>query len=280
LAGLFLHFNFCKPTSIMKKHSTLLLLSILGLGLVTSTAQPGGPGSSAGGPGSSAGGPGFGGATAKLFGEHQTFSATMDFEIADPTTKRTITMPGKMSFDAGMSRFEMNMADIKGTQMPPNAAAQLKAMGMDLTVSISRPDKKVTDIIYPGMQSYVEISIPDQAASTADADFKTEVTELGKETVDGHDCVKNKVVITDKAGTAHESTVWNATDLKKFPVKIETAEKGQKMVMHFREVAFTKPAASAFEVPDGLKKYSTMQEMMQAVMMKQMGGAAGRPTGK
>jgi len=35
-------------------------------------------------------------------------------------------------------------------------------------------------------------------------------------------CVKNKVIVTDDKGDKHESTVWNATDLKNFPVKIET----------------------------------------------------------
>jgi len=58
-------------------------------------------------------------------------------------------------------------------------------------------------------------------------------------------------VVTDKEKVAHESTVWNANDWK-FPVKIETAEGGQKMVMRFKTVAFEKPAASAFELPAGI----------------------------
>lgn len=226
------------------------------------------------------GSPGFGGATAKLFGDHQTFTATMEFEIADPSTKRPMTMPGKMSFDAGKSRFEMNTAEIKGAQMPAGAAEQLKAMGMDLTVSISRPDKNVAYIIYPGMQSYIETPLPKKAAATNEVDFKTEITELGKETVDGHECMKNKVVVTDNDNVAHESTVWNATDLKKFPVKIETNEEGQKLVMRFKTVAFEKPAAGGFEVPAGLTKYTSVPAMMQAVMMKQMGGALAHPPGQ
>ena len=37
--------------------------------------------------------------------------------------------------------------------------------------------------------------------------FKLEATELGKETVAGHPCVKNKVIVTDDKGDKHESTV-------------------------------------------------------------------------
>ena len=36
----------------------------------------------------------------------------------------------------------------------------------------------------------------------------------------GHPCVENKVVVTDAKGATNEFTVWNATDLKNFPVKI------------------------------------------------------------
>ena len=65
-----------------------------------------------------------------------------------------------------------------------------------------------------------------------------ETTELGKDTVDGHPCVKNKVIVTDNEGSKHESTVWNATDLKNFPVKIETDRTGrQTMTMLFKNVS-------------------------------------------
>ena len=196
----------------------------------------------------------------------------MEFETGDSVSGDAMTMPGKLSFDAGKSRFEMNMAEMKGAAMPPEAAAQMRAMGMDAIVTISLPDKKTVYLIYPGMQSYVENPLPEKTAGMTDDDFKMETTELGHETVDGHECVKNKVVVTDKDGKKHESTVWNATDLKKFPVKIETAESGHKAVMHFKDVKFTKPAASAFEIPSDFKKYASMQTMMQEVMMKKMGG--------
>ena len=185
-------------------------------------------------------------------------------------------MPGKISFDSGKSRFEMNMADVKGTKMPPNAIEQMKAMGMDSMVSVSRPDQKAVYIIYPGMQSYVENPMT-EPADEASADFKVETTELGKETVAGHDCVKNQVTVTGKDGQKHEFTVWNATDLKNFPVKMETLEQGRKGTMTFTDVSFKKPAASAFEAPADYKKYTNMQEMMRAVMMKQMGHAPAQP---
>ena len=249
----------------MKKSLALIIIALLGIGLVNAPAQFGGAGHGAGSPS-------FGDATGKLFGEHQTFSATMEFETGDPVSGHAMTMPGRLIFDNGKSRFEMNMAEMKGAAMPPEAVEQMKSMGMDRMVSISRPDKKMTYVIYPGMQSYVENPVLEKNGAKTPDDFKVETTALGREMADGHDCLKNKVVVTDKDGKKHESTVWNAPDMKNFPIKIETTEAGQSAVMHFKDVAFTKPAASAFEVPADLKKYPSMPAMIQEVMMKKMGG--------
>jgi hypothetical protein len=221
-------------------------------------------------------GPQFNGAMDRLFGDNQSFSATLETQMTD-APGGTMTMPGKLMFDSGKSRFELDMTQTKGGQMPPDAAAQMKAMGMDRMVMIGRPDKKVAYMVYPGMQSYVENALSDSETTTAPGDFKVTATELGKETVDGHPCVKNKVIVTDKNGTARESTVWNATDLQNFPVKIQTTEQGREMIMHFKDITITTPGASLFEPPSGYTKYDSMPAMIQAVMVKQMGGGVLPP---
>jgi hypothetical protein len=189
-------------------------------------------------------------------------------------------MPGKIAYLEGKSRFEMDMTEMKGGNTPAQAAAQMKQMGMDKITTISRPDTKTTILIYPGLQAYVENPITDTNAVKAASDFKSQTTELGKETVDGHACVKNKVVVTDTAGKSYESTVWNATDLKNFPIKIETSTGGQTTTMLFKDVKFDKPAAAQFEPPSDYKKYDNMMTMMQEEMMKRMGGARGMMPGQ
>jgi hypothetical protein len=252
----------------MKNHFSILASAIICLGLVPAYSQPG--------PGGAPSGPPLGGATGKLFGDNQTFSAGLEMQITDKSGK-PITMPGKISFDAGKQRFEVNLADMKGGNLPPNAAAQMKSMGMDQMVTVARPDKKAAYLIYPGMQSYAEIQLSNADSAPTNNDYKVEITELGKETVDGHPCVKNKYVVTDNEGAKHESTVWNATDLKKFPVKIQTAEQGDDVTMQFKNVSLTKPAASLFDPPAGFTKYDNIQQLMQQEMMKRMGGGMGMP---
>ena len=254
----------------MKKHTLILTAATLGFGLLTAQAQFGPPGG---------GGPHFGGATGKLFGENQSYSALLEFQTAN-SSGETTTMPGKISFDAGKSRFEMDMTQMKSSRMRPETGARMKQMGMDRMVTIARPDKKVTYLIYPGMQSYVENPITEAQAAPDSGDYKVETTELGKDTVDGHPCVKNKVIVTDKQGAKHESTVWNATDLKNFPVKIETSENGHSAIMLFKDISLAKPDAAVFEAPSDFTKYDNMQTMMQQQMMKRMGGGMGLPPGQ
>jgi hypothetical protein len=262
----------------MKNQVRTLVATLAMLALVPAYAQhgqrPGGMGM--GGPPR---GPEFGGSMAKLFGNNTAFTASMEMQSTHSSGEQPLTMPGKICFDNGKSRFEMDMSEMKGAQMPPDAAAQMKAMGMDKMVNITLPEKKAHYLVYPNMQAYAEMPIQNPEAAKAATDFNIEITELGKETLDGHPCVKNKAVVTDKQGVKHESTVWNATDLKNFPIKIESTEEGHKTTMVFRNVKLEKPEASLFEPPSDCKKYDNIMSLMMQRAMGGRGPAMGMPPG-
>jgi hypothetical protein len=253
----------------MKKYLGLLTAIAISFTISTQAQRPRG---GMGGPPT----PDFGGAMSKYFGDNSNFTANMEMQTKD-MQGTDMTMPGKIAFAENKVRFEMNMGDMKSGGKPSPAAAQIKQMGMDQMIIISRPDKKVSDMIYPGMKAYVEMPIETASTNNAKEDYKLETTELGKETIDGHACIKNKAVVTDKDGNKNEAILWNATDLKKFPIKIEQIEQGQHATMLFKNVEFTKPKAELFDVPSGLNKYDSMQQMMQEIMMKKFGDAQRRP---
>jgi hypothetical protein len=114
--------------------------------------------------------------------------------------------------------------------------------------------------------------MPAAEGKVDETQLKIEITELGKETLEGHPCVKHKVVVTDTNGKQHESTVWNATDLKKFPVRIETGEGNAKARMNLTNVKFDKPDAKLFDPPANFTRYENVQTMMQQAVMKRMLG--------
>ncbi len=253
------------PTN-MKTTFRPILVALLGLGLLSAQAQPG-----LGAPK----GPQFSGSLTKLFGDNTAFTAALEMQTKEGGAE--IVLPGKLAFDKGKSRFEMDMTQIKGGNIPAGAAEQMKAMGMDSLVAITRPDKKLNYLIYPGLTAYVESEAKDAESTDAGGKYKIETTEVGKETFDGRACVKNKIIVTDDKGKTHESLVWNATDLKNFPVKIETAEDGTKITMLFKDIKLTKPDDAAFAPPAAFKKYNNMMALMQEEIMKRVGGAGSPP---
>lgn len=250
----------------MKNNIRILVAIALCLNLIPAHAQFGVPGNGMGGLN-------LAGPMGKLFSENPAFSASV--EIQTVSLGETTTMPGKISFAQGKSRFEMDMTEAKGGQITPQTGAQMKAMGMDRMVVISRPDKKLTYMIYPGMEAYAGMPIKEAKTASTNDNSKVETTGLGKETVDNHACAKNKVVVTDQQGKKQEFTVWNATDLKNFPIKIEQTDARRVTTTLFTNVKFNKPEASLFDPPSDFKSYDSFQTMLQEVMMKRMGGALG-----
>ncbi len=245
--------------NFMRKHLVVLASVMVGLAVVTAPAQPGPPH-----------GPSFDGAMAKLFGDINGFSATMEFHSAG-SSGREMVMPGKIAFLDGKSRFDMDMSTMQGGGVPPQAAARMKQMGMGKMSTISLGDKKVSYMVYPDMKAYIENPPQTQTTTAAPTDYKTEVTKIGEESIDGHNCIKNKVVVTGADGVPHESTIWNATDLKQFPVKIQMTSDNSSTTMLFKDVKLEKPDASQFELPADFTKYDSMMSLMMSR------ARAGRP---
>jgi hypothetical protein len=228
-----------------------------------------------GGMGSSPTGPSLSGELLKLFGDHTAFSANLEFEVRQNEVGNPVTLPGKISFSDGKTRFEMDLTQAKGDQIPPEAIIQLKQMGMDKMVVISLPSQDQSLLVYPGLKSYVKMPINDPDADKTVDDFDIQITELGREERGGYKCTKNRVVVTDKAGGSQESTVWNANELDGFPVRIETTEEGHGVVLLFKDVKLATPASSQFTPPADYTPYDNVMGMMQEIMVKRMGGGTG-----
>jgi len=208
----------------------------------------------------------------KMFGDTKAFSANAEARILDKDQKEVTTMPMTMALRDGKLRSEMDVSQVKGSGMPPEAAAMMKQAGMDKMVTLVRPDKKATIISYPGLQSYAEVPFSEDEA----AEEKVESTEVGKEPIDGHPCVKTKFTSTDSKGTTREAFVWQATDLKKFPLQMQMVQRSQTLIVKFQPPKFETPDAALFDMPAGYTKYPSVQALMQAAMMKMFGGAGAK----
>jgi hypothetical protein len=215
---------------------------------------------------------------AEIFGKDKSFSA-----VARTTVKGTdgneMQMETSYAVLEGKIRTETDMAKMQGGRIPPQALAQMQAMGMDKTVTIVLPEKRTGYLVYPGLKAYCELPMRAGSSSTeTNKPPKVERTEVGKETIDGHPCVKYKVVVTPENGPSVNTLVWQATDLKDYPIQTEVdAGGGTVITTLFQNINQHKPAASLFEPPSDYKHYSSPQELM----MNSMGGMpGGMPRGR
>src|SRR5688572_3272184 len=210
---------------------------------------------------------------ARLFGNHTGFTAKSEIRMYDKSQKETISAAMTFAYLDNKTRIEIDVTQMKNKDLPAGIADQLKQMGMDQIVTLIRPDRKAMYVLYPKLEACLTQPLP---KDTGDAKMDKQV--VGKETLDGHPCVKHKITFTSEKGGKEEFTVWNATDLKDFPVQILAKQNEDTVITRYKQVQLTKPDAKLFDLPAGFKEYNDTQSFMQGIMAKVLGG--GLPESK
>jgi len=211
------------------------------------------------------------------------FIANATVTVKDTNGTQVLSTPMEFALLDGKVRAQIDQSQTKSKEMSPAVAASLMQLGLSRVVSVIRPDKQAVYIIYPDKKAMVKMPISKEDAEAAARTPKIQKTVLGKETIDGHPCVKTKVIMTLGTSQPIEAITWNATDLKDFPIQIETTERGHTSVILFRQLRFTRPDPGLFEAPAGFATYPNPHELMQSVareMQKGKGADANSPAPK
>ncbi len=207
-----------------------------------------------------------------IFGNDTAFSAQAQITVTDKKGRETYAGETGYAYLNGKVRAEIDLTKTRAGKKRSDEMEQLKMLGMDTMVYITRPDKNVTFVVYPSMQAYCEMPIEKKKGRETGKPPKVEKTELGNETVDGHPCKKTKVAVTDEDGKTQEFLTWEALDLKGFTVQTEYQEEGNTVRQLFKEIKLTKPPAALFDPPTGSTKHASVQEMMMSNMKKLLQG--------
>lgn len=214
---------------------------------------------------------------AQLFGKNAAFTARSEVRVLDKNQKETINATMEFAMLENKLRLEIDTATAKHNDLPPDAAASLKPLGMDQVHVVMRPDRKSVYFIFPKAGMYINMPM-EKADLEAAEKSKVTIEKLGEETLDGHPCVKNKVTITSATGEKQELTVWNATDLKKLPIKTIQKQGDETITTRYTRIQFARPDAKKFEPPAGAEEFKGMMAFMQGMMKKALSG--GLPAGE
>lgn len=216
---------------------------------------------------------GMSAALTKLFGTNTAFTAKGDMRVTDAAQNEVAFLPMDFAVLNRRIRVRIDLAQTRNKDVPPGMGAALKKIGMSEVVSIIRPDKKVLYVIYPDQRVMMSMGLPKEDYEGSDKAPEVTKTPIGKETIDGHPCVKNRAVISDQSGHTVEATTWDATDLKNLPIQIETQEKDSTSMVRFRQIDFARPDSALFEPPAGYKQYDNAEDLKLEVMKRMMDSA-------
>jgi hypothetical protein len=206
----------------------------------------------------------------RLFGDTSAFNASADIQVLDAAKREFLRTPMRFAFHSGKMRLDVDLAEMKGPGVTPVLVNSYKQAGLNRLTSIFRPDKKIVYVIFPGVRSYSKTEMSGTEAETAGKNLQIERTLLARETVDGHSCARNKVVIRNSKGaTLLEAITWNAADLKDFPVQIQMQSGDRTTVLRFAQIQMKRPDAAQFEPPSGYTRYSSPDTMLTIVALKQ-----------
>lgn len=202
----------------------------------------------------------------KLFGDSPTFSAKATIQVFSNRVE-WLRMPMNFTALDGKLRLDVDMGQMKGPAIAVSTIEMNKKIGIDRVSSVVRLDRRTSYMLYPVLQGYV--TMPSTELNANLRDEKLVRSALGRETIDGHACVKNRSVVKNQRGvTLLQATTWNAKDLQDFPLQIETVENGKSSIMRFAQVSLARPDANLFELPAGYKQYPSSDDLIGAAMTR------------
>jgi hypothetical protein len=180
-------------------------------------------------------------------GKQPEFSATLSIKEGGVTTDT------RMHYTKNKQRMEMSDPSLGGK-----------------SVVITRLDKSVVWVLLPAEKVYMETPIAQQKSNPLglDPDSIIKRERIGKGTVDGHPCIKEKVTVKEADGSTESMYYWEATDIG-WPVKAEALDGSWSYT--YKNIKTGKQDPSLFEVPKGYSKMDTTQQGLPDMMQEPPG---------
>jgi hypothetical protein len=201
-----------------------------------------------------------------LFGPHTNFSTKAELRVLDANQKERIFTPLELARADSRFRVQIDTTQIRNRALPTNSAAGMKQLGLDRVINLTRPDRQLNYAIFPTLRAYIRTPFATNAAAAARIAPRVERSLLGREKLDGRDCAKLKVILTEPRGQRSEFTVWEAASLRAFPVQIATRDGADTVVLRFRQIKLARPDAKDFEPPANYRSFTDVRAFMTSVL--------------
>ncbi|HEY6146227.1 MAG TPA: DUF4412 domain-containing protein [Thermoanaerobaculia bacterium] len=96
-------------------------------------------------------------------------------------------------------------------------------------------------------------------------EYRTRGKKTGSEKIDGHPCDIYELTTQGKSGQDRKETVWLATDLQNFPLKVITESNGTRVTSRNSDVELKPSIPDAMMKPPADVAFQDMSEMMKGM---------------
>jgi hypothetical protein len=212
-------------------------------------------------------------AMSELFSDSRAFSAVAILQLPGDQPNQGVPL-GFATLDGNM-RWYLNLDQARTSRLDPETTAGLREAKLSQVVLILRPKTNALAAL-PGLKQWFEFALPKAPEIQDKAEEKVgflQKTEVGREIVDGHPCVKYRLDLPKERGAGEAAFVWQATDLKNLPIQFRTTLKGDTYGLLFRQIKDAPPEARYFEAPAEYAKISGPAALLQNLLLGKLTGS-------
>ena len=210
--------------------------------------------------------PGISTGLLRVFAEFNGFASQGELRMLDGAGVETMNFAVHLGHEPQKLRLDFDLAQVKGGLLPEFALESLSRVGLNRVATVLDAEKKTILMLYPLARAYTEMEMPKEEVAAAQRKYTSSRTESGRESIDGHPCVKTVVTFTDDAGQKSEATYWLTPDFPGLPAQVETRDKQGTLQLRFKWVRPVTTGAKRFAVPTGYQKYASSTALVKAVV--------------
>jgi hypothetical protein len=192
-----------------------------------------------------------------------SFSAKVEVNVSGNADPSPSAASGQIASDGGNLRWTIELKDVQSAQLSAHARTVVRQINGEQFVLLTRPDQQSNYLVLPGARSYLEQPLPAVRLSRSKAQVLTE-------RMDGHPCSKERWRVTRADGSTNEVLFWRAKDLKNLLLQLQFSDSGELIQVRFRDIKLRPLGPEYFQLPGGLAKYNSMDDLVQSVVLERV----------
>jgi hypothetical protein len=197
-----------------------------------------------------------------LMGTNAAFTATAQVSGEGPKDPDNFYMDVTYCMLGEQLRTVTDLAKLRSRNACDIAQGRLQEMGMDETIMIVLPSLKASFVVYPRARASIEM--PRTWREDLKKIVEIQKKRIGEATVNGHPCVAYELHVTNAVGDENDVMIWEATDLKNFPIQMRFDMSPLVFKINFLTVNLEPPDLDLFHPPLDYYRYGSLPELIRA----------------